>query len=236
MKIVFLGTNGFYPAYNRDTGCVFFPDRGLAFDAGTGIRNIGKYIKTPFLDIVLTHAHLDHVIGLTYLIGLMDVKQVPVTVYATDKVIEAVDTHLFADALFPVKYLHFKPLSEAPIVSFNLPHHPGGSHGFTILFEQLRVNFVTDTTADPSYLDCIEKSDLLIHECYYRKGSQHGHTSAEGLVQFLSMLQHKPKRLALYHLNPSMNEDDLEDLAYVVGKELPMIDVFVPQEGWPYIY
>ena len=39
-------------------------------DAGTAAFRVKDYIRTNKLDVLLTHAHLDHVIGLTYLLGL----------------------------------------------------------------------------------------------------------------------------------------------------------------------
>ena len=40
-------------------------------DAGTATYRAGEYLTTPELDIFLTHAHLDHVVGLTYLFSVM---------------------------------------------------------------------------------------------------------------------------------------------------------------------
>jgi ribonuclease BN (tRNA processing enzyme) len=71
-----LGTAGWMPTDSRDTACVYLRqgDRVLLFDAGTGARHL---LNSPDLirgvtriDVCLSHFHLDHLIGLSYLPGL----------------------------------------------------------------------------------------------------------------------------------------------------------------------
>ena len=68
MKLILLGTSGYHPSDRRHTPCLAIPSCGVVLDAGTGMYRLGRYLKTDELDIFLTHAHLDHVIGLSYLI------------------------------------------------------------------------------------------------------------------------------------------------------------------------
>jgi ribonuclease BN (tRNA processing enzyme) len=68
-----LGSGGWMPAPGRETGASWMRRgrAGLLLDAGTGVRRLvqrPEVLAGPDrLDIVLTHFHLDHVIGLTYL-------------------------------------------------------------------------------------------------------------------------------------------------------------------------
>jgi ribonuclease BN (tRNA processing enzyme) len=73
MRTVLLGSGGAAPSDTRETACVLVRDgeRALLLDIGSGARRLlvaPGYLKgVSQLDIVLTHFHLDHVCGLTYL-------------------------------------------------------------------------------------------------------------------------------------------------------------------------
>ena len=106
MKLVLLGTGGYHPNERRHTPCMMIPQCGIMLDAGTATFRATEYLETSELDIFLTHAHLDHVVGLTYLFNVMRVHPLErVTVHAQPDKLAAVDEHLFAEALFPKKPL-----------------------------------------------------------------------------------------------------------------------------------
>src|SRR5204863_5912734 len=69
MKLLLLGTSGYHPCERRQTACLMLPESGIVLDAGTGFFRVRQHLVTPTLDILLTHAHLDHVVGLTYLLS-----------------------------------------------------------------------------------------------------------------------------------------------------------------------
>jgi ribonuclease BN (tRNA processing enzyme) len=101
VKIILLGTGGYHPSEQRHTACLLVPEWGLMFDAGTATFRVAPRLATRELDIFLTHAHLDHIVGLTYLLAPLVLKEVDaVRVHAAPAVLEAVRTHLFADPVF----------------------------------------------------------------------------------------------------------------------------------------
>src|SRR6476661_7019213 len=103
MQVRMLGTGGYHPNSRRHTACVAIPELGLVFDCGSSAFRLQREISTSELDIVLTHAHLDHICGLTYLLVPMMTKQWhAVRVHATADVLAAVKTHLFSQPVFPV--------------------------------------------------------------------------------------------------------------------------------------
>ena len=103
MKLVLLGTTGYHPNDERQTACFMLPELGIVLDAGTAMYRVRDHLVTPELDIFLTHAHLDHVIGLTYLFDVVQGKDIRrVTVHGAPEKLAAVRTHLFAEPLFPV--------------------------------------------------------------------------------------------------------------------------------------
>ena len=65
MKLIFLGTGGYHPNERRHTASVLLPEEGIALDAGTGFFRVQGRLKTPGLDVFLTHGHLDHICGLS---------------------------------------------------------------------------------------------------------------------------------------------------------------------------
>ena len=73
MKLVLLGTTGYHPSDRRQTPCLLLPECGVMLDAGTATYRAADYLQTSELDIFLTHAHLDHIIGLTYLFSVTHV-------------------------------------------------------------------------------------------------------------------------------------------------------------------
>src|SRR5215470_2033982 len=137
MKLVLLGTGGYFPTSRRHTACMVLPEVGVVLDAGSGMCRIGNHLQTDRLDIFLTHAHLDHVAGLTYLINILPPHVLSqTTVHGEAEKLDAVREHLFADAIFPVPpSFKFEPLSgphlldhSGTLTYFPLSH-PGGSIG-----------------------------------------------------------------------------------------------------------
>jgi ribonuclease BN (tRNA processing enzyme) len=76
MQVVILGSGGWMPSERRETACVLMrrDDHVLLLDAGTGVRRLATSSSllagATRLDVVLTHFHLDHVCGLSYLPAL----------------------------------------------------------------------------------------------------------------------------------------------------------------------
>ena len=69
MKVIFLGTNGWYDSNTGNTTCTLIEaDKySLILDAGNGIHKLDRYVpsdsKKPVY-LFISHFHLDHIIGL----------------------------------------------------------------------------------------------------------------------------------------------------------------------------
>ncbi len=116
MKLVLLGTTGYHPNDERQTACYMLPELGIVLDAGTGMYRARDLLATPTLDIFLTHAHLDHIVGLTFLFDVLYDKSLErVTVHGAADKLKAVREHLLAEPIFPVALpCDYRPL-EAPV-------------------------------------------------------------------------------------------------------------------------
>lgn len=221
MEIHFLGTTGYHPNETRHTMCVMIPELGIVLDAGSAMFRVRDRIQTPELTILLSHAHLDHVLGLTFLLDILHGKECQATVVGQREKLTAIQHHLFSQFLFPVSP-PYQSKSLESIVQMGdtweirpgvmccwFPvQHPGGAVGFRLDWADGRsLAYVTDTTAagDVAYQTHIQDVDLLIHECYFPDGleemaSRSGHSCLTEVVQLADRVN--ARRLALVHLNP----------------------------------
>ncbi len=228
MQIEFLGTAGYHPNLHRHTSCSYVtsvpnaPDCAIVLDAGTGLfRLIGRPLP-KHLHIVLSHAHLDHVSGLTYLLNLLWNTQTKVTLYADAATLDVVQNDLFDSPLFPLPFGHptvtvepDKPLTicGAQVSSFLLTH-PGGSLAYRFDWPEKSLAYVTDTAGDGRYIDFVRGVDLLVHErnfsdSLHEIAAASGHCTSEQVLQVVR--EAKVKNIALTHFNPLTEHEPLED-------------------------
>src|SRR4029077_4178124 len=115
MRACILGTGGYHPNEGRHTSCIMLPELGIIFDAGTSFFRVAERLQTRELFLFLSHAHLDHIGGLTFfLVPMFSRKASRVVVRSAPEYLDAVQTHLLSPLVFPVippGYV-FEPLSE----------------------------------------------------------------------------------------------------------------------------
>jgi len=221
MRLILLGTTGYHPSERRHTPCLLLPECGVMLDAGTATFRTGRYLETSELDVFLTHAHLDHVVGLTYLFSVLREHPLEaVRVHGEAEKLRAVREHLFAEALFPVlPPCRFVPLAAhvplpggGRLTHFPLAHH-GGSVGYRLDWPGHSLAYVTDTTAAPDagYLEKIRGVRLLVHECYFpdamaewAQKTGHSHTTPVAQLARAAGVG----RLVLVHLDPCATGPD----------------------------
>ncbi|MFO7903673.1 MAG: MBL fold metallo-hydrolase [Planctomycetota bacterium] len=222
MKIVLLGTTGYHPTDSRHTPCMMLPECGVLLDAGTAMYRVPEYLTTPALDIFLTHAHLDHVVGLTFLFDIL--YQAPVEhvrVHGETRKLSALRRHLFSETLFPAAPpIDWRPLAASPLTLADqlvLTHfplrHPGGSLGYRLDWPDRSLAYITDTTARPDadYMERVRGVDLLIHECYFpdgweQKATLTGHSCLSPVAKLARAAN--VGRLVLVHVNPLVKNDN----------------------------
>lgn len=220
MKLQFLGTSGFHPTERRHTSCVLLPELGFAFDAGTSAFRITPRLQTPDLTLFISHAHLDHICGLTYLLVPLYLQTIQTCrVYAPPQVLIAIENHLFHESVFPVvPRLELLPLTsdtmefpEGRLSCWPL-HHPGGATGYRFDFANGQsLAYVCDTCAGDDSIEFLRNVDVLVHECCYPdRLSQwcvptgHSHTSQVARLAVAANVG----RLILTHVDPHLTCDD----------------------------
>jgi ribonuclease BN (tRNA processing enzyme) len=245
MKLVLLGTTGYHPNDRRQTACMMLPEIGVILDAGTAMYRVYDYLATSELDIFITHAHLDHVIGLTFLFDILRDQNVRrVTVHGEPLKLTAIREHLLSPLIFPVPLpCEYEPLTPqialpqgGTLTHFPLKH-PGSSIGYRLDWLGRSLAYVTDTVAevDAPYLEAIRGVDVLVHECYFDDSFRdmalltgHSHTTPVAEVA----RQAGVGRLVLVHVNPQSNEVDPIGLATaqaifpntIIGEDLMEIE------------
>lgn len=228
MKLIFLGTGGYHPNERRQTACLLMPEIGLAFDAGTGFFRVQPRLESRTLDIFLTHAHLDHVVGLTFfMVPLLSGEVDKVRVHGVPDVLKAVREHLFAPELFPIEpdYEWCELADDSCLEVGNGGQlkwigldHPGGSVGYRIDWPDYSMAYITDTTAPGNYQAFIQDVDVLIHECYFPDSMQEwSHKTGHSYASAVAKLAEASNAGTLYlvHADPQQTSDDPVGLAAI---------------------
>jgi ribonuclease BN (tRNA processing enzyme) len=180
MKVIFLGTNGWYDTETGNTSCILLETRdySVILDAGSGLYKLEKYIdweKPGFL--FLSHFHLDHIIGLHTLIkfnfksGLQIYGQ-----KGTKKVLNQVINQLFT---VPFNKLPFRvKIQEISEGTYHLPFlvktkfliHSSACLGYRFEIDKKKIAYCTDTGICKNLKELAKDVDLLITECSLKSG------------------------------------------------------------------
>jgi len=118
MKLTILGCSGGIGSGRHTTSLLV--DDDVLIDAGSGLTTLDFEQLVKIDHVFLTHAHLDHVLGLPLLLDSVgDLRDGPVTVHALPEVLDVLSDHLFNWQLWPdfrripseaAPWLRFAPL------------------------------------------------------------------------------------------------------------------------------
>jgi ribonuclease BN (tRNA processing enzyme) len=212
-------------------------------DAGTGVQRL---VEEPSLlegaqalDIVLTHFHLDHVTGLSFLPAL----PLEPTIWGPGARLIGTPTaqilgRLFGSPLFAATVedlagaVHEIPESLFEAGPFSIATRVQRRHTDPTL--ALRIGdlaYCTDTAADPGNAELASGSRLLLHEAWYADAAtDDGTHSAAGEAGAIAG-QAGVEELVLIHVNPlQLSDDELaapaqaEFPATRVGQDLMVLD------------
>ncbi len=257
-----LGLNGFFPGQGRETACHLVLPRGpggpaLLLDAGTGVARLAEPGVRELtrgaaeVHVFLSHFHLDHVVGLTYLSGLLACLPPgrEVTVWApAPPLVEADPGEALGRLLNPP--LNARPLAELPLrlrpvsapeaevggvpVRLRAQAHPGGSVGIRVAD---MVAYVTDTSPDPATAGFARGCRVLLHEVWLTdeeaaaSPARAGHSWPAGVAEVAARAE--VGALALVHHPPWWDEAAVAALVAELAKAtgLPVLHL---REGEPF--
>jgi ribonuclease BN (tRNA processing enzyme) len=240
MDGLLLGSGGWIPTSTRET-CAALLRQGpqiLLIDAGTGIQRLVEHphllAGVESVNVVLTHFHLDHVVGLSYLPALRLPE--PPAIWGAGKRLAGVATRSVLERLLGPP-LFSAPLSaiaaavrEIPskgveIDSFALSTRVQERHTEPTLALRIgdSLTYCTDTAPDPENADFARGTSVLLHEAWYAQDSSDDgtHTAAGDAARIAR--EACVERLVLIHINPLQEED--EALAQTAMKEFPAVEV-----------
>ena len=244
MEVRLLGSGGFVPTRARETACVYVRSgaRVLLLDAGTGVSRL---VEEPSLlrgverlDVLLTHFHLDHVVGLGFLPALSDVRVREVwgagaIVAATstrDLVHRLLDPPFFAPSPADVERtfataIHDVAPPRAEIGGFSVELRVQPRHATPTL--AVKVNdvlaYCTDTGYDPENAAFARGSRLLLHEAFYAGGTSEdsGHSASGEAARVAA--EAGVERLLLVHVNPEVESE--EELVRFARERFPASEI-----------
>ncbi|GIX03825.1 MAG: ribonuclease Z [Planctomycetaceae bacterium] len=222
MKVIFLGTAGYHPTADRQTAAIWLPEVRLLLDAGTSIYRVLAELHGEF-HVLLSHAHLDHVCGLTYLAAPLAAGTIgPCHLWCHPSVREIVTQHLFHPGLFPLKApFQWHDLSQPVTLSgititTHALLHPGGSWGFRLdRPDGQTLAYITDTQVDERYHEFLNNVDVLIHECHFAdEQAAHCPITGHSHLSMVVSLAHALKipRTYLTHIGPNMPAQFIEEV------------------------
>jgi phosphoribosyl 1,2-cyclic phosphodiesterase len=235
-------------------GCV------AVLDAGTGIRNVdGKDRALERVDVLLTHLHMDHIIGLGFFRPLYR-EGLEVHVWGPPSTTESLHARLtryLSPPLFPVRLRDLPcrlELHDAPRGTFDIPGlrvtadlvtHPGPTLGYRLEGSGRVLAYLPDHEpalgaatfpADPRWtsgFDLAEAADVLIHDAQYTDEQYSAHVGwgHSAISHALAMAQRSgAKRLVGFHHDPD-HEDATLDGLYAEAAVGSCMAVTAAQEG-----
>ncbi len=259
MRVRLWGTRGSLPTpgaatvrYGGDTSCVEVRTGGghcVVLDAGTGIRPLGDALDPGIarIDVLLSHLHLDHVIGLGFFAPLFR-PDVEVHIWGPSTNLQNIRARLtryLSQPLFPVR-LDDLPcrlaLHDVPTTTFDLPGlrvsamlvcHPGPTVGYRLDDGGAVLAYLPDH--EPALCgfpgpaewtsghDLARDAEVLIHDAQYsaEEYAAHvgwGHSALPDTLAFASAVG--AGHLVPFHHDPAHTDDDLDALFAGIDDEV----------------
>jgi ribonuclease BN (tRNA processing enzyme) len=217
VKVVFLGTNGWFDTKTGNTICTLLetPREYIILDAGTGIHKADLYIKKKKpVYIFLSHFHLDHIAGLHVLPKFRFSN--PIGIYGPRGTKKYLGSLLQRPYTAPLSSLSMKAslfeidrdrppsldMSFAPLL------HSTICYGYRFVFGKTVIAYCTDTGPCPGLIKLGRDSNLLICESSYRPGENMGdwpHLRPEDAAS--AAVECGTKKLVLTHFDASRYPD-----------------------------
>lgn len=162
-------------------------DDRVAIDAGTLAHAATDEIRSKLRDVVLTHAHLDHIAGLPlFLDDLFASLESPLRLHASSDVIEILERDIFNWSVYPCfsaltnghgKVLEYVPMtvnSSASVAHLQITpinvNHKVPTSGFIISDGQTVIALTGDTAEVGEFWDAVnglDRLDALLIECAF---------------------------------------------------------------------
>jgi phosphoribosyl 1,2-cyclic phosphodiesterase len=255
MKIKIWGCRGSIPTpgkstikYGGNTSCIEVRLKDgsvIIFDAGSGIRKLGKKIireeSCRELYLVLTHSHWDHLMGFPFFLPAyretftINVRGGPIAKESVKKYLE----HQMEAPYFPARFSSLKAnfdfshgipivrrIGTAELIPIPLSH-PNGGFGFRLQDKDASFVFLTDNELGhdhdgrrsyTEYINFAKNADLLLHDAQYTP-QEYKRSKGWGHSTFvdaaLFALHSEVKNYGIFHHDPDHSDGDIERIEAV---------------------
>ena len=237
--------------YGGNTACIELRcgDRLIVLDAGTGIRELGAALagEGPIeADILLSHTHLDHVIGLPFFAPLFDGRNridLRAGHLAGRGGVRPVLERMLSPELFPVPLEGFA--AELRCIDFRAGEdfalgggvhvrtapldHPGGATGYRVEYAGRSVCYVSDTGHRPGspnrdILGLIEGADVVIYDAMFTEEEfarrpLWGHSTWNEGARLCEAAE--AQTLLLFHHDPRRDDEAMDRLVREAAESRP---------------
>jgi phosphoribosyl 1,2-cyclic phosphodiesterase len=251
MQIRFWGTRGSVPVsgrqyvrYGGDTTCVELRTDGgelIVIDAGSGIRALGNHLLSEApreINLILTHAHLDHLLGFPFFKPLyrpsfslhilgspcaqLSVKEMVSGAMAPPNFPLRLDDAR-ADISFREHSLDALTLGGLVIRPITLSH-PNGGMGYRFVEDGRSFVFLTDNELGyrhaeggtlEDYVQFCAGADLLVHDAQftpeeYPRARKWGHSTFVDALELA--LRAEVRSLGLFHHDPDRGDPEVDGM------------------------
>lgn len=215
MKIIFLGTNGWYDTSTGNTICILIDAREcyIILDAGNGFHKIDRYItdEKPIY-LFLSHFHLEHIIGLHILNKFNFTQGIQICGQKGTK--DILNIIINQPYTMPLSELSYSTgIIELPEERERLPFHVESEPlfhssltlGFRFELGGKVITYCPDTGYCENAVKLARSADLLIAECAYKTGQKNNkwpHLNPEDAARLAK--ESKAKKLALVHFDANI--------------------------------
>ena len=225
-------------------------DDSVAFDAGSLAMAATPAQRSGIRDIVVSHAHLDHIAGLPlFLDDLFSGLTEPVRVHAAASVIEVLENHVFNWSVYPrfselsnefgpvMEYVEFSPRRKFKVRHLSvLPievNHLVPSCGFVISDGKSVVASTGDTAPTEVFWEQVNKLDdvtAVIVECAFpdamaELAATSHHLTPNALRTELQKLDRSDCAIFISNIKPAYREQTVSEIAKLDIERANLLDV-----------
>jgi len=212
IRVVFLGTNGWYDTNTGNTICIFIDtdNCNIILDAGNGIAKLDRYADlTKPTYLFLSHFHLDHIIGFhiiskfNFTSGLWICGQEGIS-SILGRIVDMPYTLAVKNFQYKTQFIELPAQKDIlPFSVESLPLvHASYTLGFRFEIDGKIITFCADTGYCENAVKLAKNADFLMAECAFKSGQESvewPHLNPEKAARIAR--EANARRLALVHFD-----------------------------------